>query len=78
VVRFILTFLIGYVLLRVVTILIASFKSGYKNRPSNSSNTNSKRRSSVTVDYNPQKGKKPAPKVGEYVDYEEITENKND
>jgi hypothetical protein len=76
--KFLLIFLLGYVLLRVVIVLVASFKAGLRG----SEKKTSPRRSSqpkngqVTVDYNPESGKRPKPKVGEYVDYEEISDSK--
>jgi hypothetical protein len=73
--RFLFILFAGMLLLRLVNTLKLFFKQGYQRKDHQQQTRHSRGpqpKGSVTIDVDPRQGKSRRPKVGEYVDFEEI------
>jgi hypothetical protein len=70
-IRFLLILFVGIMLLRTFNVLAAWFREGYgrKDRPRQDAGKSPGR---MTIDLDPRRPKGKKPKVGEYVDFEDI------
>jgi hypothetical protein len=69
--RFLFIIFIGVIILRAYNVLAAWFKQGYARKGSQKSSSGPSR-GRMTIDVDPRNPQKNKPKVGEYVDFEDI------